>query len=126
MGGYMAQQIRRFLPRFLIALLIVLGATSAQSQDFCGNEGSVIRFNSAPSQNYVSLARFELAAEPNGNAAIFQDHCTACHDAGRSLTKKKSLADWRITVRKMAEKPDADIPEGVREPIAQYLAAHAG
>jgi hypothetical protein len=74
----------------------------------------------------VPAARFELIAEPNGEAAIFQKHCTTCHDADRSLTKKKSLADWRITVRKMAMKEDADIPERVHESIAQYLAVHAG
>jgi len=74
----------------------------------------------------VPAARFELVAEANGDAALFQKHCTTCHDADRALTKKKSLDEWRATVQKMAAKEDADIPERVREPIAQYLAGHAG
>ncbi len=122
----MAQQLCRSLSHFLIAAVILARVTSARGQDLNGPDGSVVRFTPAASQEVVPVARFELVAEANDKAALFQQHCTVCHDADRSLTKKKSLADWRATVRKMAEKEDADIPERVREPIAQYLAVHAG
>jgi len=122
----MAQQICRSLTRLLIAFVILVRITGARGQDLNGHEGSVVWFNPAPSREVVPAAHFILVAEPNGEAALFQKHCTTCHDADRSLTKKKSLADWRITVQKMALKEDADIPEKVREPIAQYLAVHAG
>ncbi len=57
---------------------------------------------------------------------MFQQNCTTCHDSKRSLDARKTLEGWRATVQKMAAKEDANIPIIVREPIAQYLARHAG
>ena len=56
----------------------------------------------------------------------FQDNCTSCHDAQRSFQKRKTLAGWRATVENMAKKPDADIPQEAREPIAKFLSVRAG
>ncbi len=78
-----------------------------------------------------------VAAEPSratelkppmtaGGEQAFQENCTTCHDAQRSFQKRKTLAGWRVTVEKMAKKPDADIPENVREPIAKFLSIRAG
>ena len=66
--------------------------------------------------------RFDPALVARGNAA-FQNACTQCHDAERSTTKTKSLAGWRGTVRRMAGKNGADVPQGDWEAIATYLAS---
>ena len=55
--------------------------------------------------------------------AAFNDHCTTCHDAEKSLTLTKSLVEWQAVVRKMAKLDDADIPQNVHESIAVYLAS---
>jgi mono/diheme cytochrome c family protein len=85
----------------------------------------------------VAEPRYYVAAQPrrpseaksqvsgDGEKA-FQDNCTTCHDAQRSFEKRKTLAGWRATVETMAKKPDADIPEVVREPIAKFLSVRAG
>lgn len=64
----------------------------------------------------------EQALIARGNA-VFQNACTQCHDAERSTSKTKDLAGWRATVRKMAGKEGADIPQGDWEAIATYLAS---
>jgi hypothetical protein len=66
--------------------------------------------------------RFDPALVSRGNAA-FQNACTQCHDAERSTTKTKSLAGWRATVRRMAGKNGADVPQADWEAIATYLAS---
>jgi len=52
---------------------------------------------------------------------LFQLSCTQCHDAERSMSKVKSLEAWEATVRRMADKSGANIPESQIEPIAEYL-----
>lgn len=58
--------------------------------------------------------------------AAFNKQCMQCHDAARSLEKRKSLEDWRSTVQRMATKNDAAIPHTEWEPIAVFLAASSG
>ncbi|HEV3025395.1 MAG TPA: hypothetical protein VGX76_23150, partial [Pirellulales bacterium] len=65
---------------------------------------------------------FDRALVARGNAA-FQNACTQCHDAARSTSKSKDLAGWRATVRRMAGKSGADVPQGDWEAIATYLAS---
>lgn len=65
---------------------------------------------------------FDSALVSRGNTA-FQSACTQCHDAERSTTKTKDLAGWRATVRRMAGKSGADVPQGDWEAIATYLAS---
>lgn len=65
---------------------------------------------------------FDSALVSRGNTA-FQSACTQCHDAERATTKTKDLAGWRATVRRMAGKSGADIPQGDWEAIATYLAS---
>ena len=84
-----------------------------------------------PEPQYYVAAEPRQSSEPKSQAAgdgekAFQDNCTTCHDAQRSLSKRKTLAAWRVTVQMMAKKPDADIPEDVREPIAKFLSVRAG
>lgn len=55
----------------------------------------------------------------------FQEHCISCHDANRSLDKKKSLSSWRATVQRMASKDGADIPGNVSESISVYLTSRS-
>ena len=55
--------------------------------------------------------------------AAFQGHCLSCHDANRSLDKKKGLGSWRATVQRMATKDGADIPGNTWESISVYLTA---
>lgn len=65
---------------------------------------------------------FDQAVVASGQAA-FERSCTKCHDAARSLERTKDLAGWRTTVRRMAGKRDANIPESEIEPISVYLAS---
>ncbi|HEV3343236.1 MAG TPA: hypothetical protein VG125_22885 [Pirellulales bacterium] len=65
---------------------------------------------------------FDPALVARGSAA-FQNACTQCHDAERSTSKVKDLAGWRATVRRMAGKSGADVPQGDWEAIATYLAS---
>jgi hypothetical protein len=57
--------------------------------------------------------------------AAFERDCTKCHDAARALERTKDLAGWRATVRRMAAKRDADIPNADLEPIAEYLTSRS-
>jgi len=66
--------------------------------------------------------QFDQAVVTAGQAA-FERSCTKCHDAARSLERTKDLAGWRTTVRRMAGKRDANIPESEIEPISVYLAS---
>jgi hypothetical protein len=53
----------------------------------------------------------------------FNNACTACHDADKALSKRKSLAQWQATVQRMAAKDGADVPARDVEAIATYLAS---
>ena len=53
----------------------------------------------------------------------FESACTACHDAERATSKRKTLAGWLATVRRMAAKEDADVPTAQHTAIASYLAS---
>jgi hypothetical protein len=63
---------------------------------------------------------FPPALVASGRAA-FSSACTQCHDAERSTSKRKDLAGWRATVRRMAGKSGADVPQSDWEAIATYL-----
>ena len=53
--------------------------------------------------------------------SAFQASCTSCHDANLALSKQKSLKEWRNTVRRMAAKDGANVPDADWESIAIYL-----
>ena len=57
----------------------------------------------------------------DGERAFFAA-CTSCHPASRALGKVKDRADWRATILRMAEKPDARVPTSQVDAIAAYLA----
>jgi mono/diheme cytochrome c family protein len=61
------------------------------------------------------------AAVASGREAFNRD-CTSCHDAQRALSRRKSLGDWRTTIRRMASKAGAAIPSSDWDAIAAYLA----
>lgn len=63
---------------------------------------------------------FDPAMVARGQAA-FEEGCTLCHDAERSTSKRKNLAGWFATVRRMAAKAGAEILDEDIEPIAVYL-----
>jgi hypothetical protein len=63
---------------------------------------------------------FSPALIASGRAA-FNVACTQCHDAERATSKRKDLAGWRATVRRMAGKSGADVPQSDWEAIAAYL-----
>jgi hypothetical protein len=65
---------------------------------------------------------FDPAVVAQGLSA-FQASCTACHDAERSTSVRKSLGGWMATVRRMAAKDGADIAPSDVQPIATYLAS---
>jgi hypothetical protein len=66
--------------------------------------------------------KFDPAVVSAGQAA-FEQSCTKCHDAARSLERTKDLAGWRATVKRMAGKRGAEVASGDIEPIAVYLAS---
>ncbi len=72
--------------------------------------------------NQRNQSRFDEAVVARGRSA-FDDSCTQCHDAERSLQKRKSLSGWLATVRRMARMDDADISSSDIVPIATYLAS---
>ncbi|MDZ4684611.1 MAG: hypothetical protein SH850_05930 [Planctomycetaceae bacterium] len=57
--------------------------------------------------------------------AAFESYCVDCHDAERSLNKRKSFSGWLSTTKRMAAKADAGIPSSAVTPIATYLASVA-
>lgn len=70
----------------------------------------------------ASQPRFDPQEVARGQSA-FQSSCTVCHDAARALNKKKSLAGWLSTVRRMARMDGADVDAADIRPIAVYLAS---
>jgi hypothetical protein len=75
----------------------------------------------APSQ---PQPRFDPAVVSAGQIA-FEQYCTKCHTAERSLSRTKDLAGWRATARRMAARQGANIPASEIEPIATYLASRS-
>ncbi len=67
---------------------------------------------------------FDPAVVRAGQSA-FEQSCTTCHDAARSLERSKDLAGWRATVRRMAAKSGAEVASSDLEPIAVYLASRS-
>jgi mono/diheme cytochrome c family protein len=131
-----------YLPVLLCALTLQAAAATAQEQ----TNSAAIPADSprAIKPPLVSLAAFQNEVEaalqpatpPAENAldaaavsagqAAFASACTTCHDAERSLSKRKSFAGWLATVRRMAGKDGAEIRSSDVAPIATYLASVAG
>ncbi|WP_145210997.1 hypothetical protein [Planctomycetes bacterium TBK1r] len=51
----------------------------------------------------------------------FNSSCIQCHDAQRSLSKRKSFAGWMQTIRRMAAMDGAQVPSSSFRAIATYL-----
>ncbi len=66
----------------------------------------------------------EIPSPVDVGAAAFSRRCTECHDAQTALDKTKDFADWLATIRRMAKKEDADIPQELHQGIARYLVKH--
>src|SRR5688572_14408501 len=66
------------------------------------------------------------AAAVSAGQSAFASACTTCHDAERSLSKRKTFAGWLATVRRMTGKDGAEIRSADVVPIATYLASVAG
>jgi mono/diheme cytochrome c family protein len=68
-------------------------------------------------------------SQPDNSALIqqgktaFETSCVTCHGAEKSLQASKSISAWRVTVRRMAEKDGAHVPDSTHEAIAIYLAS---
>ena len=69
--------------------------------------------------------KFDSALVQQGTEA-FNRSCVTCHDAEKSYSVTKSLAGWLATVRRMAGKTGANIPESTHTAIATYLASRGG
>lgn len=80
---------------------------------------------SAMSAPVEGAGSFDPSLVAMGRAA-FEARCLDCHDAEKSLQKRKTYSAWLATVRRMAAKADADLPEPTHVPIATYLASVAG
>ncbi len=80
------------------------------------------QMDGAAANSAQSPRGFDPAVVAAGQSA-FQSSCTACHDAERSTTARKSLGGWMATVRRMTAKEGADVAPGDVQPIATYLAS---
>ena len=78
--------------------------------------------NNSGSKTNANNNRPDAAVVSQGQTA-FNSDCTQCHDAERSTSKSKSLAEWKATVARMANKDGANVPSGDRDAIATYLAS---
>lgn len=54
--------------------------------------------------------------------ALFEAKCIQCHSLEKSLSKSKSLAEWKKTIETMARYSDGAITKKDVEKIAKYLA----
>ena len=78
--------------------------------------------DAGPGEAGSSNSGFDSRVVARGQAA-FQESCTQCHDAERSLDKRKSRSSWLSTVRRMARMDGADINSSDFVAIATYLAS---
>lgn len=78
----------------------------------------------SPAKSEHRAAGWDPAIVAAGEAA-FQCNCLGCHDAARSLDKRKGLGGWRATVQRMANKDGAEISTLDQQHIAIYLTAHS-
>ena len=53
---------------------------------------------------------------------LFEEKCIRCHSLEKSLSEKKSLAEWKRTTETMARYSDGAITKKDAEKIAKYLA----
>jgi mono/diheme cytochrome c family protein len=81
------------------------------------------RATDEPSRPSPRAADSNNSALASSGRESFNRACTACHDAERALSKRKTLGSWRSTIRRMASKSGANIPSGDWEAIAAYLTA---
>lgn len=115
-----------------IAAYLTLAAGSAANADAKGSKGGTAA-NSNSKDASIGQGKDKNSKDDDKNkandqqarqgAGEFQSHCTTCHDADKSTSKVKSLADWKATVLRMAAKQGANIPASSVDPIAAYLAS---
>ncbi len=72
--------------------------------------------------NAASIPQFDPALIAKGKLA-FEAKCTTCHDADRSLCKRKQLGGWKTCVRRMAAKDGAEIAPSDVDGITAYIAS---
>jgi mono/diheme cytochrome c family protein len=53
---------------------------------------------------------------------LFEEKCIQCHALEKSLSKSKSLAEWKKTIKTMARYSDGAIKKRDVKKIAKYLA----
>jgi hypothetical protein len=99
------------------AASLPMSSTAQQAED---KEGKQPKAATAPEPR----PRFDPAVVSAGQAA-FEQFCTKCHAAERSLSRTKDLAGWRATARRMASRQGANIPAQEIEPIATYLTSRS-
>ena len=58
--------------------------------------------------------------------ALFEEKCTLCHDAERSLSKNKEREAWERTVNRMMKKNPGHITAEQAKTITDYLARERG
>lgn len=68
------------------------------------------------------VPQFDPELVAKGKAA-FEAKCTTCHDADRTLCKKKQLGGWKTCVRRMAAKDGAEIAPSDVDGITAYIAS---
>jgi len=98
-------------------------AESGTADPASGDQGSSRESDGKTTKSSGSAGNGFDASLVQAGETAFNNNCTSCHDAQKSLQASKSLGGWRTTVRRMAGKPDAQIPESVHESIAAYLAS---
>lgn len=83
------------------------------------------RVGEAVSGGRSASAQRTDAAVINHGSIAFQNACTACHGADRATNRSKTKSAWVRTIRRMADKPGAEIQPHHVEPIAAFLASRS-
>lgn len=70
----------------------------------------------------AKVSQFDPEVVAKGKTA-FNAKCTTCHDADRTLCKRKDLGAWKACIRRMAEKDGSEVAPSDVDPITAYIAS---
>lgn len=125
--------LRQLLISLAVVVLLCVGETPAWSQQSGIPQYMVTDHQVAAPEPATNGTNAPAAAAPKPDSQLiaagqiaFSNSCLSCHDANKSLAKRKSLSQWRSTVQRMATKDGAEVAAGDVEAIATYLASLGG
>lgn len=106
----------------LLAVGVLYVAAAVWAQETATSPPDDEGQTTVPSKAERMPPQFDPELIAKGKAAFYAK-CTTCHDADRTLGKKKQLGGWKTCVRRMAEKDGAEILPGDVDGITAYIAS---